>query len=121
MRWLLLLFLLFIIPLVSSYTAPDRNDADFSLNGAYTAPDRNVADFSLTEAVADPCAYGGSGDYVIDGTLCTNITTNVDVLNNNVVFNGTGTVLINANITNWSSVIKFDGVSIAIVTGQLIS
>jgi parallel beta-helix repeat protein len=50
---------------------------------------------------ADTCTYSGSGDWTINCADACTLTTNTDMGGNSIFIGGTGTVNINANITNW--------------------
>lgn len=96
--------LVFTLNLVSPYTAPTYNSINFTLCSEYTPPTYNSINFTLGDddsCITDTCTYS-SGDWGIEFSDNCVIGENV-IMNGGLVFNGTGTFIMNANITNYSS------------------
>ena len=64
----------------------------------------NTGIFTLTTTSSDTCTYT-SGNWEIDCNDNCSITENVDLGGNNISINGTGTLEIFANITNWNEIL----------------
>ena len=62
-----------------------------------------VLTVEVPEAVADTCTYPGSGDWVVNCADNCDITSDVDVLGNDILITGTGTFNVsNADIINYN-------------------
>ena len=48
-----------------------------------------------------PCYYSGVGDYNVDCSVCSTLLADYNVGGNNVIMTGSGTVELEADITNW--------------------
>lgn len=57
--------------------------------------------WNVTTAAANSCTYS-SGNWMIQCSDACTLTTNTDLNKNNITFNGTGTITITANITNFT-------------------
>ena len=104
---LVVLGLIGLISMTSSYTAPTYNDINFSLCSGYTAPTYNDVNFTLGLSDAcstDSCSYS-SGNWEIDCSENCSIHTNVVIgLGGDLIFNGVGRVNLNADITNFTNI-----------------
>jgi len=70
--------------------------------------DNPKEDFDYIYAVtsgADPCAYGGSGNWVVDCADDCYIDSNVVVDGSDIIITGTGTFTTEANITGWGDIL----------------
>jgi hypothetical protein len=56
----------------------------------------------ISSAGGGNCAYGGSGNWLVQGVDNCVITTTVDLNRNNVTCNGTGTMKVRTNVTNYT-------------------
>lgn len=100
---------------VSDYMSPNNTAAYVDIFGFSGGPHYwnvtcwdNAGNFNTSEtrnftiAVADTCTYSGSGNWEVDCSDNCSITSNVDLLGNNISIIGTGTFTVTANITNWN-------------------
>ena len=55
-------------------------------------------------SVNDSCTYSGSGNHVYQCADACNITSQVDHQGNDIIFNGTGTIRLTADIINYGKV-----------------
>ena len=114
------IFLIFLISLTSSYTAPTYNDINFTLCSGYTAPTYNDINFTLATSdscISDTCTYSGSGNWNVDCADNCSIDSNVDLGNNNLTLTGTGHFDINAIISNFDKIVKYNECTINIFSG----
>lgn len=58
--------------------------------------------FTLITSASNSCTWSGSGTWIIQGVDACVLLTNVNLLNNVLIFNGTGLTQVYANITNIS-------------------
>lgn len=86
--------------------------------GIWTFDEIRVCDTYCATApvVTDSCTYT-SGNWVIQANHSCNITTNVNLLGNNLTINGTGTVRLTGNITNWTKVTTINNAKLLIYSG----
>lgn len=73
--------------------------------------------FGATPPVINNSCDYTSGDYNLDCSLGCNITTNIDVGGNNITFNGTGTIQVYANITNFLTKRVTTGCTVRVLQG----
>lgn len=100
---LILVFMIAIISLVSSYSVPSINSANFTLCPNYTPPPINSANFTLGDTYscgtpANSCTYS-SGNWNISLADYCVISSPVNLGINNITFYGTGNVTFNSTIT----------------------
>jgi len=104
-----LLVSLFLVQTIG-YTQQGYNN--FTLNLSRNQVQQGYNNFTLVlgEVITPPpagndsCTYLGSGNWQISCNDLCNISTNTDLLGNNIQINGTGTVRILANLTNYVNI-----------------
>lgn len=96
---ILLSAMVFLIGIVSSYSAPSYLNVDLQLSDTYTAPVYTNVPLVLGEGAANPCDYV-SGNWN-PPCSCT-ITSPINLNGNNFTINGTGTFILTANISNYT-------------------
>ncbi len=106
--------LVFLIGIISSYTPPAYNDINLVLDSSYTPPAYNDINLVLGTVPTNSCTYSGSGNWDVNCTDNCSINSNVDLLGNNLTLTGTGHFDLNATISNFSEVIKYDNCQINI-------
>jgi len=87
--------------------AYDVNNTDYLPLAVWVAP-----------PPSDTCTYSGSGLWNIKCDDNCSITSNVNLNNNNLTFNNSGTFNTNANITNFNQIVVSSGCLIAISLGN---
>lgn len=115
------LILFFSSTSLADYTTYN-NSVTFEFNfstTAYTTYNNSVTSvFELYDNVTAPnvtdsCTYT-SGNWNVKCSDACNITTAVALGNNNITFNGTGTVFIGANISGWKRVDVWTGCTVIV-------
>jgi len=65
------------------------------------------------------CTYGGSGDWNVECSDNCVISSNVNLGENNLIFSGSGTFSLNADLTNWNQIQISSGCRIEISDGNM--
>ena len=73
--------------------------------GSVNVSDNNTADrqVNLNPLVTDTCTYSGSGTWNVDCSDYCNITSTVNIKENNITIIGTGKFIVNVSIYNWTN------------------
>ena len=108
MKKLILIFIgaIFLISLISAtgYTAPSYTNVTIVLDQTYTAPLYTNVTIVLGAVTGggptDTCTYT-SGNWNMNCQDNCTITSNVNLNHNNLTINGTGNIILKANITNY--------------------
>ncbi len=79
---------------------------DLNVSANYTIDNSFLSDLEALSVNfgggSDSCTYSGSGNWGIQCPDSCILTTNTDILRNNITFNGSGVIQLQANLTNWS-------------------
>lgn len=68
----------------------------------------NVTVYVGTTPAADPCLYGGSGDHTLDCSANLQCNTGQTLLGNDLILNGVGEIVLNADMTEVGAIYKDD-------------
>jgi len=89
-----------------AYTAPNNHNIELVLDTGYEAPNNHEILLELKDIgaageppVEDPCAYSGSGAYIVNCSACNVINTAVNATTYKIHFTGTGSVYVNNTIS----------------------
>ncbi len=97
-KLLTLLLAIFLIGIVSSYSAPSYLNVDLQLSDTYTAPVYTNVPLVLGEGAANPCDYvSGNWNPPCSCTIISPINLN----GNNFTINGTGTFILTTDVSNY--------------------
>lgn len=102
--YLFFVIILLFVGLVSAYTAPTFLNIPLILDTGYTAPSYTNVPLVLSDVITDTCTYSGSGNWVVDCSDDCEISSEVDLLGNNLSITGTGTFNIQDNVTNFHTI-----------------
>ena len=72
-----------------------------------------------TSTAGDSCTYT-SGNWNVQCSHYCNLTTNTNILKNNITFNGTGTVQITSNLTNFTKMTVMNSCTVRVSGGNRI-
>lgn len=101
--FILIAFMLIVTTIFSlAYEPVVQDDVNLTLCSDYTILSQSSATIEYKEFCGlDSCTYT-TGNWAIDCSQNCSIDVNTDVGGNNITFNGSGTITINGNITNWA-------------------
>ena len=117
-----LIGMVLLITFVLAYTPPSHNDIDLVLESDYSPPNHTSINLVLGEP-SDSCSYS-SGDWEINCSDNCNISSDIVLDGNDLVFSDSGSFTIEANkkITNFTNMELSNGCNIILNDGsQLIT
>lgn len=110
-----LLFVVGVLLFAALVTSLEDNSAEISFNYSLATPETNAAEIEFDYApngTVDYCAWSGTGNFTIP-CYC-NITTNLNLAGNALIFNDTGNSRITAAVANASNLIVREGCNVTI-------